>query len=504
MTETSSVQIAGLCHDLGERRTPFTLPCEHPIIPESYPYRHEQASVQMFDHLVQVNALESVMKHYGLVLPADLEFIKELINGPLDSRPQDCYHLGIQNNFDYERSLKFARVCEVEGRKHICTRDKEVDNLYNMFHTRNGLHRRAYQHKVSNAIELMITEALVKAKDYIKMSEAIKDMEAYSKLTDNVFDKILNSTDPNLTGAREILEDIHCRKLYKCVGLMYIENQLNKKTKDVRQKEVEEYLGKWPGLSKDDFKVLVVDMTYGMKDKNPIDCMHFYSKENPNKAFKIPKDRVSQLLPEKFSEQLIQVFCTKKEEQTLKEGKKCFEEWSKRQRCSPPAVPFVDNNRGELIKKLTDIQYVVNALKEKFPGKEFPSITSPEKQMEELYSFLDSEGDAVKSAFFTVLSEKEPHLVKELAVGFVDGKKEKLIKTLTHVKPLVDALEDKVQDIELPNIHYDSDSSEKQMEDLYSFLDSEVQAVKSAFYTVLSEKEPHLVRYLSWIETPQQ
>lgn len=37
---------------------------------------------------------------------------------------RDCFHLGIQNNFDYRRFLKFARVCEVDGKKHICTRDK--------------------------------------------------------------------------------------------------------------------------------------------------------------------------------------------------------------------------------------------------------------------------------------------------------------------------------------------------------------------------------------------
>lgn len=42
----------------------------------------------------------------------------------LSSCHRDCYHLGIQNNFDYERFLKFARVCEVDGQKHICTRDK--------------------------------------------------------------------------------------------------------------------------------------------------------------------------------------------------------------------------------------------------------------------------------------------------------------------------------------------------------------------------------------------
>ena len=32
---------------------------------------------------------------------------------------------------------------------------QEVGNLYDMFHTRNCLHRRAYQHKVGNIIEIM-------------------------------------------------------------------------------------------------------------------------------------------------------------------------------------------------------------------------------------------------------------------------------------------------------------------------------------------------------------
>ena len=72
------------------------------------------------------------------------------------------------------RFMKFVRVIPVNERLQICTRDKvgvavnsgygcdrtmfilqEVANLYDMFHTRNTLHRRAYQHKTSNVIELM-------------------------------------------------------------------------------------------------------------------------------------------------------------------------------------------------------------------------------------------------------------------------------------------------------------------------------------------------------------
>ncbi|NXH23582.1 SAMH1 triphosphohydrolase, partial [Myiagra hebetior] len=226
------VEIAGLCHDLGHG--PFSHMFDGRFIPLTRPdlkWKHETASVQMFEHLVTSNKLEEVMESYGLVLEEDMVFIKEQIGGPIDEtacakswpyrgRPKeksflyeivankkngidvdkwdyfarDCHHLGIPNNFDYKRLLIFTRVCEVKNQKHICTRDKEVGNLYEMFHTRYCLHRRAYQHKTGNIIEIMqITEAFQKADKFFEIrgsggklyqiSTAMEDMEAYTKLT---------------------------------------------------------------------------------------------------------------------------------------------------------------------------------------------------------------------------------------------------------------------------------------------------------------------------------
>ena len=55
----------------------------------------------------------------------------------------------------HRRYMKFARVINVSGKLQICVRDKEAGNVYDMFHTRNSLFRRAYQHKTSNIIERM-------------------------------------------------------------------------------------------------------------------------------------------------------------------------------------------------------------------------------------------------------------------------------------------------------------------------------------------------------------
>ncbi|TFK05068.1 ras-related protein Rab-6A [Platysternon megacephalum] len=282
----------------------------------------------MFEHLITSNGLEKVMEDYGFVLKEDMDFIKEQIGGPLDTTPcqglvsqfaasvdvilnalqfKDCHHLGIQNNFDYKRFLKFARVCEVKNKKHICTRDKEVGNLYELFHTRNCLHRRAYQHKVAKIIEKMITDAFLKADPYVKIegtggkhykiSTAMEDMEAYTKLTDNIFLEILYSSNEDLAEAREILRKIELRDLYKYLGETrtepgkeITEDQYDTLPADIvasRPKNAPQDVE----LNAEDFIVDVINMDYGMKEQNPIDKVRFYCKSDPSQAVKISKEQ---------------------------------------------------------------------------------------------------------------------------------------------------------------------------------------------------------------------
>ena len=46
--------------------------------------QHEDASVAMFDHLIQVNDLQSSFDQYGIT-DTDLAFVKEQIAGPIDT-----------------------------------------------------------------------------------------------------------------------------------------------------------------------------------------------------------------------------------------------------------------------------------------------------------------------------------------------------------------------------------------------------------------------------------
>uniref|UniRef100_A0A3Q4HAD3 HD/PDEase domain-containing protein n=1 Tax=Neolamprologus brichardi TaxID=32507 RepID=A0A3Q4HAD3_NEOBR len=297
------VQIAGLCHDLV-------------YIVIMYLLQHEDGSLTMFDHLVVANGLKQEMKRNRLRLPTDLTFIKEMIkplksddaevlwpykgrdknksflyeivsnkqNGidvdKFDYFARDCHHLGIRNNFDHKRFIMFARVCDVEedGRKHICSRDKELSNLYDIFQTRHSLHRRACQHKIKMA----------------------------------VIEKILHSTVRSLNTAREILKRLMTRDLYQFVGQATVCNYV--------------FMCLYYKSSINPHRDAVT-LDYGMKNEDPISKAYFYRKNNPEKGIPMSKLKPSKLLPECFSEKILRVYWKKHEPEIIKKAKDCFKTW---------------------------------------------------------------------------------------------------------------------------------------------------------------------------------
>ncbi|XP_028427158.1 deoxynucleoside triphosphate triphosphohydrolase SAMHD1 [Perca flavescens] len=343
----------------------------------------------MFDHLVESNNLELEMEDHGLILPEDMDFIKAMIEGLKDRKPvqwpyngrpkeksflyeivanksngidvdkfdyfaRDCYHLGMKNNFDHLRFIQFARVIKVEkdGLNHICSRDKEVANLYDMFYTRNCLHRRACQHRVNTIIQYMIAEAFLEADGHIKikgsrgkeftLSTAIDDMEAYTKLTDHVFEQILELDEAKLAEAKKILKRIISRDHYRFLGetkprqvpTRVCINERKRRWKEELAAAVPEGGDGGVTLTAEDFVVLVATFDYGMKDKDPINNVYFYNKINPDIAFNITRDQVSKLLPACFSEQLIRVYSKKTDDQSVEAARNHLVKW-----CEDKGLP---------------------------------------------------------------------------------------------------------------------------------------------------------------------
>jgi len=336
------VQIAALCHDLGHG--PFSHVFDSQFIPSIRPgiqWKHEDASCMMLEHLIKENHLEEKFKDYGLNYEEDLIFIKQLINPPEDNsnyqRPKtkrflyeivsnktngvdvdkwdyfarDTHHLGLNNSFDYNRVMINMKVIFSDGISHLAGRDKDAIYLYEMFHTRSRLHQIAYQHKINHSINTMICDAFTLANSHItitgtndkllSISEAISDPVAFTKLSDNIFYQIANSESKHkdMIKARSIIQRIFVRDLYKlCAKAKSIKPAGKLCTNTIAEEVIKN--SQKNSLKKEDIFVVIVNINYGFKTSNPVDNFLFYSKNFPEKSYKIRSSEVSSILPQHF------------------------------------------------------------------------------------------------------------------------------------------------------------------------------------------------------------
>ncbi|XP_071445982.1 deoxynucleoside triphosphate triphosphohydrolase SAMHD1 [Hetaerina americana] len=322
------VQIAGLCHDLGHG--PYSHLWEHFLRMKGENWNHEDQSVIMFNHLIERNRLISDFESYGLY-KRERKFITELILGEgtsCDEEKQflfqivcnktnsvdvdkwdyllrDGLHLNLKVSFDYQRLLKFCKVIEKkkDGKKtlHIGFRSKEAYNIYEMFLVRSSLHYRAYQHRISLVLNQMLVDAFLAADDFLslkldanteyKLSQAHKNPLIWAKVTDHIFYDILWSYSDELAAAKEILNEILSRNLYKHVASQNIVpsdllRKQNANWMSSLQKGLERELnrGICCGNNCNRFIVLFSSFYLGSKCPDPFRHVYFYNKNNPEIA----------------------------------------------------------------------------------------------------------------------------------------------------------------------------------------------------------------------------
>ncbi|XP_053400919.1 deoxynucleoside triphosphate triphosphohydrolase SAMHD1-like [Mercenaria mercenaria] len=304
---------------------------------------------------------------------------------------RDSSMLGMKVNFDHNRCFANARVIEVKNGvnggngnngttghgnfppKQICYREEDGQDLYDMFYTRMTLHRRAYQHKTHNLIGMMICDALVAANETFliagkKISEIVEtsDMAAYTQLNDDVIQLILYSphslesqkddteseNKPGIVRARDILQDILNRRLYKCVGQTQVEKGKLKDEEDFKKQFNDIMTEDEHPVEENYIGYDIVNLDYGMEVKNPMDKVRFFQKDKINEADKLARNQVSYILPDTFAEHSVRVYCKvtgPDPEHRVERVRKAFIRWCERYHHPLPkgAKPQQTHGRAE-------------------------------------------------------------------------------------------------------------------------------------------------------------
>ncbi|CAI2168138.1 14688_t:CDS:10 [Funneliformis geosporum] len=333
------VTVAALCHDLGHG--PFSHTFDNTFIPQTRPdikWRHEDASLMMFDHLWE--------NHHDTIdfSTDDVKFIKSLITGDIcsgrsrylfdivanktnsidvdkfDYLNRDCYYLGMKSVFDFSRLMRYSRVID----NQITYYFKESYSIYELFHTRYSLYKKVYYHRVGKAIEYMLCDAMAEADPILGISKAIDDPEKYLQLNDTILNEIEFSKDPMLKKSRDLIKRIRTRDLYKFVDEFIIPLELKDHLteKKINSREIIAHQSDNDRLGEDDVIVNRIKLSYAKKNENPVDYVKFYNQYDIDKAFNLEKSQVSYLIPEQYEETIIRIFtrdCSK-----MKPVQDCF------------------------------------------------------------------------------------------------------------------------------------------------------------------------------------
>lgn len=317
--EILCLEVAGLCHDLGHG--PFSHVFDPKIFKEEESgetLKHEDASIKMiqeiFDRIEQDDVNDEDIKFIkDLVKQTDetrtdkresKPFLYEIIANDLnnidvdkwDYFSRDCHMLGLHHTFQCERSITIARLVKHNGKYHISFPKSEYLNVFDMFITRFTLHRRAYQHPVVKAVEMMIADAFRNADKRLMfppneteqwcLSETVKDMRAYLWVTDDILNQIRTlNPDGNekIKKARKIIDRIYCRDFYKVIGEKRVKWKDEPKSlpKNCLKKWMEEKLT----TDKDLFEIQEVVFHYGSGKTNPMNNvkLHENNKEESEK-----------------------------------------------------------------------------------------------------------------------------------------------------------------------------------------------------------------------------
>ncbi|RNA18747.1 deoxynucleoside triphosphate triphosphohydrolase SAMHD1-like [Brachionus plicatilis] len=238
---------------------------------------------------------------------------------------RDSFHLGINNTFDYKRFIFSSRVMNPDNTlNQICVRDKELRNVYEMFRTREDLHRRAYQLPKSTGVKEMMVDILYELDDVFEFYETLSKintkngLDNYLDLDDRIlcitqksFNKFVKDENlqKNIQRAKDLIERLDKRKLYKEISIKIIDlNNVDEWNKEkIKKRLIEE-----TGFTEDDICIIESKINFGSKENDPLENLEFFDKKFQIVNKELIGDFNSKMKPQNFQEARLILFVKNK------------------------------------------------------------------------------------------------------------------------------------------------------------------------------------------------
>lgn len=377
------VELAGLCHDLGHG--PFSHVFEREFLRRRgiTGWEHEEMSGKILNHIIDENAIDvlspDVVSRITSLITASnsknadsssssshprsgTRWLSEVVANwrnsidvdKFDYLARDSYYCGVRVACDFNRIMQFSRVIDDE----ICYKWTEYMNLLELFHARASMHRNVYTHKKAKAIEFMVVDALMEAEPALCLTEKIWKPEDFVRLDDGVLEFIENlditssNSSSNLStksksksiftideglhsairSSQAIIDRLRRRKLYKFVTDAPVPESIqNCHWKPPSPEDVVSY---YRGSS--DVKLHAKDIivqenkiNYSMKDRNPLDNVHFYDYIGSTEKRTLKPDQISSMVAASFEEKRVRIYSRVAEPRYIAAVHEAFENWVK-------------------------------------------------------------------------------------------------------------------------------------------------------------------------------
>lgn len=359
------VTIAALCHDLGHGAGSHMW--DSAVLKRlGVDMAHEEMSLKIFDHIVKT--AREILDH---LTQDDLNFIKALIHPPKDLDPskidrgpeklflmdivsnksngididrcdyiqRDTYNSGVRGIFDIDRLIQNVVIKEVDGVLAMCWPQKELEGIIEIFHTRDSLHRRMYQHRTNVGIESMFRDAVLAASpciqirnsegEWLSFKDAQLDVSSFLHISDWIFHLLTHGQDfkvdwddPRVVQARNLLIDIQKRRIWKFVGTIMAQIDSESNTRQ----ELERCSGGF--IPAELWELRTATFSWGYGDKNPLENIPFIQKNTDEPMKPKPDDLSRVFVPAAFREHCLYVYVKSQDPEIRELAKTAFSEWS--------------------------------------------------------------------------------------------------------------------------------------------------------------------------------